>query len=121
MVAAGARYVSLRTVWQIGLVIQEIVRVGISNVFESDNSSTRELQILQSYLLWLEIGIWSGFRRKTEIASSFLQPAVTMLTWAQAFTRARYEEITPAASDDEDTVVLKWKSRIQQESTAGFA
>ncbi|USW59443.1 hypothetical protein Slin15195_G127620 [Septoria linicola] len=115
MVAAGARYVALPPVWKMGLVIQEVVRLALAEVFESDNSSTRDIQPLQTYLLWLDVGIWSGFRRKTEIASSFLQPAVTMLTWANAFTRSRYQDITPHQDDNEEELYQKWRAWIQQE------
>lgn len=115
MVAAGARYVALPPVWKMGLIIQEVVRLAMAEVFEADNSATRDIQSLQTYMLWLDIGIWSGFRRKTEIASSFLQPAATMLTWASAFTRSRYQDIIPYPEDDDEALDQKWRSWIEQE------
>ena len=117
MVAAGATYIALAPVWKMGLVIQEVVRVAIAQVFEKDNSTTRELQPLQVYLLWMNIGVWSGFRRKTEIASSFLQPAVTMLSWSNAFAKFRYKDVTPTEYDDDETLSGKWTAWIEQEST----
>lgn len=39
---------------------------------------TRDLQCLQSFVLELDIGLWSGFKRKMEMAESFLQPPVTV-------------------------------------------
>ena len=116
MVAKGATYIALAPVWKMGLVIQEVVRIAVAQVFETDNSTTRELQPLQAYLLWLNIGIWCGFRRKTEIASSFLQPAITMLTWSNAFSKFRYKDVIPTADDDDDTVTAKWAAWIEQES-----
>ncbi|GIZ38255.1 hypothetical protein CKM354_000167600 [Cercospora kikuchii] len=116
MVAGGARYVALPTVWKMGLVIQEVVRLGVADVFESDNSSTRDLQPIQTSLIWVSVGIWSGFRRKTEIASSFLQPIVTMLTWANALTRARYSDISPSMEDNDEILHQKWRSWIQEET-----
>ncbi|KAF2214206.1 hypothetical protein CERZMDRAFT_66334 [Cercospora zeae-maydis SCOH1-5] len=116
MVSGGARYVALPTVWKMGLVLQEVVRLGIANVFESDNSSTRDLGPIQASLIWVNVGIWSGFRRKTEIASSFLQPTVTMLTWANALTRARYSDVSPSIDDTDGVLYQKWRSWIQEET-----
>ncbi|PPJ57779.1 hypothetical protein CBER1_00252 [Cercospora berteroae] len=115
MVAGGARYVALPTVWKMGLVFQEVVRLGVADVFESDNSSTRDLQPIQTSLIWVSVGIWSGFRRKTEIASSFLQPIVTMLTWANALIRARYSDISPSVEDNDEVLYQKWRSWIREE------
>jgi len=94
MVASGAQYIALSPVWKMGLIMQEVVRLALADLFERDNSMTRELQILEAYIMWLEIGVFSGFRRKTEIALSFLQPLVTMLTWGGAFQRQRYDKDT---------------------------
>jgi hypothetical protein len=46
--------------------------------FERDNSRTRDLQILQTYALELQIGLWSGNKRKMEIAESHAQPLITV-------------------------------------------
>ena len=116
MVAAGATYIALEPVWKLAFVIQEVVRLAVAQVFERDNSTTRQLQPLQTYLLWLNIGIWSGFRRKTEIASSFLQPAITMLSWSDAFSKFRYKDNIPTMQDDDQTLNDKWTRWIEQES-----
>ncbi|KAK4542360.1 hypothetical protein LTR36_006816 [Oleoguttula mirabilis] len=115
MVAAGARYIALAPVWKMGLVIQEVVRLAVADVFERDNSTTRELQATQAMLLWLDIGVFSGFRRKTEIALSFLQPLVTMFSWSHSFERSRYKEVVPTAGDTDDMLEGKWKAWAEQE------
>jgi hypothetical protein len=46
--------------------------------FEQDNSRTRELQYLQTYALELQVGLWSGNKRKMEIAESHAQPLITV-------------------------------------------
>jgi hypothetical protein len=43
-----------------------------------DNSRTRELQLLQTYAVQLGIGLWSGNKRKMEIAESNSQPLITV-------------------------------------------
>ncbi|KXL44605.1 hypothetical protein M433DRAFT_154938 [Acidomyces richmondensis BFW] len=117
MVASGAQYIALSPVWKMGLVMQEVVRLALADLFERDNSMTRELQILESYSMWLEIGIFSGFRRKTEIALSFLQPLVTMLTWGGAFKRQRYEkDMEPKTEDTDDVLNMKWKTWAELEA-----
>jgi hypothetical protein len=44
--------------------------------WEEDNRNTRNLQALQAFMIGLDIGLWSGFRRNMEIAESFGQPIV---------------------------------------------
>ena len=39
---------------------------------------TRDLQCLQTFILELDIGLWSGFKRKIEMAESFLLPPLTV-------------------------------------------
>ena len=103
-ISNGASFVPTPSVWQFGLALQEIVRMRLSVIvsrpsahtslpcldvwlsadmdagcqFESNNASTRRLECLQTYMLSLTIGMWSGFKRRTEISESFLQPLVTV-------------------------------------------
>lgn len=116
MASRGSQYVALAPVWRMGLVLQEVARLSVAEVFESDNSTTREIQPIQAYSMWLGVGIWSGVRRKTEIAISFLQPLVTMLFSSNSFLRHRYQEIAPSADDSEEELTTKWKAWAAQES-----
>ncbi|KAK4556295.1 hypothetical protein LTR86_006439 [Recurvomyces mirabilis] len=116
MVAAGARYIALPPVWKMGLVIQEVVRLAIPEVLENDNAMTRELEFLQAFMMVLDIGVWSGFRRKTEIAISFLQPPVTMMAWSNAFRRSGYHDHIPLPEDSDDVLEDKWRSWAKREA-----
>ncbi|KAK5113557.1 hypothetical protein LTR62_003426 [Meristemomyces frigidus] len=116
MVAAGARYIALAPVWKMGLIVQEVVRLAIADLLESDNAMTRELEILQAFMLVLDIGVWSGFRRKTEIAISFLQPPVTMLTWSNAFRRSGYRDFVPSMDLSDNQLESSWRSWAEQEA-----
>ena len=116
MVAKGAGFIALPPIWKMGLVIQEVVRIAVADLFEKDNSNTRDLFSVQATLLWVNIGIWSGFRRQTEIAASFLQPPLTMLTWSNAFSRFRYKTIVASSQDNETMLGHKWKEWAKQES-----
>ena len=39
---------------------------------------TRDLSLVQGWVLVLEIGLWSGVKRKMEIAEGFQQPITTV-------------------------------------------
>lgn len=91
------------------------MRLALADVLENENALTRQLQPLQTFLLVLDIGAWSGFRRKTEIAMSFLQPPVTMLAWSNAFLKHGYRNYVPAAEDAEELLTEKWQAWIERE------
>lgn len=52
---------------------------------ENDNSVLRDLQWLQASMLWLDIGIFCGYKRKMQIAESYLQPLCTVRSHLIAF------------------------------------
>ncbi|KAM5347516.1 hypothetical protein ACJ41O_010521 [Fusarium nematophilum] len=116
MVAGGAGFIALEPVWKMGLVLQEVVRIALIERLEEDNSLSRHPQTWKIMLLWLEIGTFSGFRRKTEIALSFLQPLVTMMTWAHVFQPGGYETIIPKEDDSDEVLQGKWRSWVEQEN-----
>ncbi|KAK8103750.1 uncharacterized protein PG998_010783 [Apiospora kogelbergensis] len=78
LVASGAGFIAEPSIWQFGLALQEVVRSSLSVLFESRNANTRDLQCLQAFMQILDIGLWSGFKRKMEIAESFVQPVMTL-------------------------------------------
>jgi hypothetical protein len=79
---------------KLGFAIQETVRLAIPatvsplkhreeiptklNQVEKDNSRSRELQVMQAFALELQIGLWSGNKRKMEIAEAHAQPLITV-------------------------------------------
>jgi hypothetical protein len=94
VIAAGAVLSKITTVRKLGLAIQEAVRLALPQIVQSpgprvrlpiadfqkceaDNSRTRELQLLQTFALQLRIGLWSGNKRKMELAESNSQPLIT--------------------------------------------
>ena len=46
--------------------------------FEADNRLIRSLRPLQAFAVQLNIGLWSGDKRKMEIAESFVLPLITV-------------------------------------------
>ncbi|KAH7121389.1 hypothetical protein EDB81DRAFT_229048 [Dactylonectria macrodidyma] len=116
MVAGGARLIALEPVWKLGLVLQEVIRIAITEKIEEDNSLSRHPQAWKGMLICLEIGAFSGFRRKTEIALSFLQPLVTMMTWARVFQPDGYDTIAPQMDDSDEALQAKWCRWAEQEA-----
>ena len=80
-----------------------------------DNRTTRELQIVQAFALELNVGLWSGNKRKMEIAESNSQPLVTMLRRAGHYRRKAPME-PPLLEDDAKTLESKWRAWVEAES-----
>ncbi|CAI7637538.1 unnamed protein product [Penicillium viridicatum] len=114
----------LRPELLIGLVAAgcEITRVSLAQLVEDDNSVLRDLQWLQASMLWLDIGIFCGYRRKMQIAESYLQPLCTAFRRAAAFDRSTYSTVTPyMASDDGPSLNNVWHEWVRQESLKRLA
>jgi Fungal specific transcription factor domain/Fungal Zn(2)-Cys(6) binuclear cluster domain len=114
--AAGAVLSTVQVVRKLGFAIQEAVRLALPKIFEADNTTTRDLQILQAYALELNVGLWSGDRRKMEMAESFAQPVITMLRRAGHFRRSKAHFIIPLPSDDGEALETKWRNWVEAES-----
>lgn len=80
VVATGAVYTGVKALQKLGFAIRESVRLTIPKRCEMANSKTRDLSILQALMLELEVGLWSGNRRKMEIAESHHQVLLTVGT-----------------------------------------
>ncbi|KAF9638877.1 hypothetical protein BFW01_g9774 [Lasiodiplodia theobromae] len=116
LIAAGCVCFGIMAVGKTGGLLQEIVRVALSNLVEKDNSVLRDLQYLQAYMIWIDIGIWCGYKRQMEIAESNLQPLCTALRKAGAFNKSFYKRIIPSPDDDDATLEQKWRQWVEQES-----
>jgi hypothetical protein len=77
-IAAGAVLTPETPLRKFGFALQEAVRLAIPRQFEHNNSTTRDLGSLQGFTLQLDIGRWSGNRRKMEIAESHSQAPITV-------------------------------------------
>ncbi|CAG8400546.1 unnamed protein product [Penicillium salamii] len=116
LAAAGAVRSSNPTIRKLGYALNEGVRMHLPTKYERDNTFIRDLRTSQTYALTIDIGIWSGNRRKTEIAESFSQPLITMLRRALRFRRSIYPVVIPLAEDVGNTLESKWRSWVEQES-----
>ncbi|KAF4414952.1 hypothetical protein FACUT_13830 [Fusarium acutatum] len=121
IIAAGAVIVPERRIQVTGLVMHEILRRAMGQLYENDNSTTRDLQALQAYLRALEVGAWSGLKRKTEIACSFMQPGYTMLFQAGAFSSPPDQEYSGGLAQEPGELDAVWKAWAMNESLKRLA
>ncbi|SPN99822.1 related to transcription factor Pig1p [Cephalotrichum gorgonifer] len=113
----GSMFVSVPAIWQFGMAIHEVVRVGLGLHFEALNMNTRDLTAVQTYMINLDVGIWSGFKRKMELAEGFLCPLVTMIRRAGNFSLPPDSEDTiPTGTEDKEALGRKWRDFIRRES-----
>ncbi|XTI82960.1 fungal-specific transcription factor domain-containing protein [Cenococcum geophilum] len=116
MVATGAVYTGIKALQKLGFAIRESVRLAIPKRCDMANSITRDLSILQALMLELEVGLWSGNRRKMEIAESHNQVLLTMLRRAGKFQRSRTVSVRPLPEDTGEVLHAKWLEWVEQES-----
>ncbi|KAH7395988.1 hypothetical protein BKA64DRAFT_74400 [Cadophora sp. MPI-SDFR-AT-0126] len=114
--AAGAMFSSSLTIRKLGFAIQEAVRFSVPKVCEENNSVTRDLTLLQGFVLSLDVGLWSGNKRKIELAESQALVVVTMCRRASRMLRSNYQTIRPLESDTGKVLDQKWRAWAEQES-----
>ncbi|EXJ86105.1 hypothetical protein A1O1_06474 [Capronia coronata CBS 617.96] len=122
MISAGAVVCSVTSIRRLGFALQEAVRVALAKKFETDNRFTRDLTTLQAFALQLQVGLWSGDKRKMELAESFAQPLITaslsifMVRRAGRFGQLRGPLSMPTPEDAGETLDLKWRAWVHAES-----
>lgn len=103
MISAGAVANSTARAQKFGYALHETTRLALPIMFERDNSNTRCLQALQALAISLDVGVWSGNKRLTEIAESHALLLITMLRRADRFRRPRTVSRRPELDDDRRT------------------
>ncbi|KAL6804711.1 hypothetical protein GGI42DRAFT_342126 [Trichoderma sp. SZMC 28013] len=98
-VAAGAVLMPAPTLRKFGFAVQEAVH---------NNTAIQNLSLVQSLILGQDIGLWSGNRRKMEIAECHLVIPVTMMRYRRLFQRCMYPAITVESSDEGEILEQKW-------------
>ncbi|KAH6876532.1 c6 zinc finger domain-containing protein [Thelonectria olida] len=116
IVASGAVLTDIISVQKLGFAIQETVRTTIPTRCEESNARTRQLWIVQSFMCEIEIGLWSGIKRKTEIAESHTQTLYTMLRRGGKFRKPSVPPLVPHPQDSGKILHDKWLDWIEHES-----
>ncbi|KAF7553026.1 hypothetical protein G7046_g7211 [Stylonectria norvegica] len=113
--AGGAVQTPFQTLRKFGFALQEAVRITIPSRFEENNTKIQNLGLVQSLILGQDIGLWSGNRRKMEIAECHLVIPVTMMRYRRRFQRASYPLISVDISDDGPALEEKWRRWTEME------
>ncbi|RDW79107.1 Zn(II)2Cys6 transcription factor domain-containing protein [Aspergillus mulundensis] len=121
LVAAGCVCSAIPSVGKAGVLLLEIVRVSLAHLVESDNSVLRDLQYFQASMMWLDIGIFCGYKRKMQIAESHLQPLCTALRRAGAFDRSFYTQLPSVDGLQGLELETAWEQWVQTESLKRLA
>ncbi|KKK11810.1 hypothetical protein ARAM_002653 [Aspergillus rambellii] len=116
MAAAGAVLTPDASLRKLGFAMQEVVRLQLPDVFEANNTKIYNLELLQAYLMYLEVGLWSGNNRKIELSEGFRQPLITMVRRRGMFHHSAYSSILVQPDDTGDKLYGKWRAWIRQES-----
>lgn len=62
------------------------------------------------------MGLWSGDKRKMEIAESFAQPPITMMRRGGQFSKQRVQIPAPLPEDSDEVIHAKWLKWVHAES-----
>lgn len=116
IVASGATTADIRSIRKLGYAMQEVVRTTLVGTCEDANSTTREIWLLQAFLCELQIGLWSGIKRKMEISESHTQVVLTMLRRAGRFQHSQRSAPEPQTQDTGEVLRQKWLAWCKQES-----
>ncbi|KAI0125974.1 hypothetical protein BJ170DRAFT_685218 [Xylariales sp. AK1849] len=114
--AAGAVYAPVPTLRKFGFAVQEAIRIAIPSKFEENNTGVNNLGLVQTLVLVQDIGLWSGNRRKMEIAECHTLVPITMMRYRGKFQRSSYTSIKVEATDDGEDLEKKWQDWKGMES-----
>ncbi|KAI1430028.1 hypothetical protein F5Y12DRAFT_218473 [Xylaria sp. FL1777] len=114
--AAGAIMTPVPTLRKFGFAIQEAVRLVLPTRFEENNTGIANLGLVQTLVLGQDISLWSGNRRKMEIAECHLLIPITMMRYRGRFQRCSYPAITVNESDQGEVLEEKWRCWYESES-----
>ncbi|KAK3310107.1 uncharacterized protein B0T15DRAFT_24611 [Chaetomium strumarium] len=114
--AAGAVLTPAPPFRRFGYALQEAIRVAIPEKFDENNKNITELDKVQALVLVQDVGLWSGNRRKMEIAECHLSIPIAMMRYRGKFGASAYPDITVYPSDEGRVLEEKWKRWYQLES-----
>ncbi|CZR35977.1 putative transcription factor Pig1p [Fusarium proliferatum ET1] len=116
IVNMGTMFADSKILHSLGFALHEVARLSLPVMFERANSMTRALWALQAFVLDIEMGLWSGIKRKMEIAESQRQMPFTMLRRGRRFSNAYTAADPPLPEDTGETLQNKWLAWIEQEN-----
>ncbi|RBR15269.1 hypothetical protein FVER53590_03484 [Fusarium verticillioides] len=116
IVNMGTMFADSKILHSLGFALHEVARLSLPVMFERANSMTRALWALQAFVLDIEMGLWSGIKRKMEIAESQRQMPFTMLRRGRRFSKTYTPADPPLSDDTGETLQSKWLAWVEQEN-----
>ncbi|CAG9975137.1 unnamed protein product [Clonostachys byssicola] len=116
IISAGAMLVDSKPLCALGLALQEVTRLSLPSRFEESNKVSRSLWAIQAFINEIEVAVWSGIKRKMEIAESHRNIPITMLRRGGRFAAPSRPSPLPSATDDGNVLQQKWLAWVNQES-----
>ncbi|KAK2592892.1 hypothetical protein QQS21_009424 [Conoideocrella luteorostrata] len=113
--AHGGAMIPIPTLRKFGMAVMEAVRIAIPSRFEENNTAIQSLGLVQALILVQDLGLWSGNRRRMEIAECHLVIPVTMMRYRGKFQRAKYPIIKIDPSDKGEVLQEKWRAWVERE------
>jgi transcription factor-like protein len=132
IIAMGALKTRDKALHRFGFALQEAVRTTLPGKFEEANATTRMIWAAQTMIFEIEIGLWSGMKRKMEIAESHCQVVYTvcsrefvdvwpeltglqMLRRSGRFQRQKADPEEPQEGDVGECLEKKWLAWVENE------
>ncbi|CAH0026747.1 unnamed protein product [Clonostachys rhizophaga] len=113
--AAGAVSSPILCLRKFGFVLQEAVRTSITTQLEENNLAIQDMALLQSLIMVQDVGLWSGNRRKMDIAECYLATPVQMMRHRRKFQGSHYPSMLADAADEGAVLEDKWRRWVDRE------
>ncbi|PKS08465.1 hypothetical protein jhhlp_004848 [Lomentospora prolificans] len=121
VISAGATMTDSKLLHTVGFAMEETLRCSLRQVCEEENAATRKLWVLQAITCQIEVGIWSGMKRKIELSESHRQHPYTMLRRAGRFNAPSHCPPPPLPEDTGSVLHQKWLAWVEHESFTRIA
>ncbi|RGP81584.1 putative transcription factor pig1p [Fusarium longipes] len=118
--AAGAVLTPIPTLRKFGYALQESIRIVIPKRFEENNETILNIGLIQAIVIGQDTGLWSGNRRKMEIAECHVNIPATMMRYRGKFQRSTYPMLSVTAADEGANLEQKWKTWVDMEKWKRF-
>lgn len=114
--SAGAVLAPVPTLRRFGFALQEAVRITVPARFEENNKTIADISLVQALIMVQDVGLWSGNRRKMEIAECHLNIPIAMMRYRGKFQRSHYPQLVIEPTDEGKVLEEKWKKWSELEA-----
>ncbi|CAF3466118.1 hypothetical protein SNK03_008191 [Fusarium graminearum] len=118
--AAGAVLTPIPTLRKFGYALQEAIRIVMPKRFEENNESILNIGLIHAIVIGQDTGLWSGNRRKMEIAECHVNIPTTMMRYRGKFQRSTYPMLSVTAADEGANLEQKWRTWVDMEKWKRF-